>query len=55
MTRLLGASLDASDVILMTFIILQDSYMEPTHEGSDVVNVIESKLCISIHLWSGSL
>ena len=35
MTRLLAVPLDASDVFLMTFMILQDSYMEPTRVGSD--------------------
>ena len=35
MTRLLAVLLDASDVFLMTFMILQDSYMEPTRVGSD--------------------
>ena len=34
-TRLLAVPLDASDVFLMTFMILQDSYMEPTRVGSD--------------------
>ena len=36
MTRLLAVPLDASDVFLMTFMILQDSYMEPTRVGSDI-------------------
>ena len=36
MTRLLAVPLDESDVFLMTFMILQDSYMEPTRVGSDV-------------------
>ena len=35
MTRLLAVPLDASDVFLMTFMIPQDSYMEPTRVGSD--------------------
>ena len=34
-TRLLAIPLDTSDVFLMTFMILQDSYMEPTRVGSD--------------------
>ena len=34
-TRLLAVPLDAGDVFFMTFIILQDSYMEPTPAGSD--------------------
>ena len=37
MTRLLAVPLDASDVFLMTFMILQDSYMEPTRVGSDTL------------------
>ena len=37
MTRLLAVPLDASDVFLMTFMILQDSYMEPTRVGSDMI------------------
>ena len=37
MTRLLAVPLDASDVFLMTFMILQDSYMEPTRVGSDIL------------------
>ena len=36
MTRLLAVLLDASDVFLMTFMILQDSYMEPTRVDSDM-------------------
>ena len=36
MTRLLAVPLDASDVFKMTFMILQDSYMEPTRVGSDM-------------------
>ena len=39
MTRLLADTLDASDVFLMTFMILQDSYMEPTHVGSDILAI----------------
>ena len=35
MTRLLAVPLDESDVFLMTFMILQDSYIEPTRVGSD--------------------
>ena len=40
MTRLLAVPLDASDVFLMTFMILQDSYMEPTRVGLFVVQTI---------------
>ena len=40
MTRLLAVPLDESDVFLMTFMILQDSYMEPTRVGSDNNNYI---------------
>ena len=39
MTRLLAVPLDASDVFLMTFMILQDSYMEPTRVGSDIYHI----------------
>ena len=35
MTRFLNVPLDVSDVFLMTFMILLDSYMEPTRVGSD--------------------
>ena len=31
----LNVPLDVSDVFLMTFMILLDSYMEPTRVGSD--------------------
>ena len=34
-TRFLNVPLDVSDVFLMTFMILLDSYMEPTRVGSD--------------------
>ena len=36
-TRFLNVPLDVSDVFLMTFMILLDSYMEPTRVGSDIV------------------
>ena len=35
-TRFLNVPLDVSDVFLMTFMILLDSYMEPTRVGSDI-------------------
>ena len=35
MTRFLNVPLDVSDVFIMTFMILLDSYMEPTRVGSD--------------------
>ena len=35
MTRFLNVPLDVCDVFIMTFMILQDSYMEPTRVGSD--------------------
>ena len=35
-TRFLNVPLDVSDVFLMTFMILLDSYMEPTRVGSDM-------------------
>ena len=35
MTRFLAVPLDVSDVFKMTFMILHDSYMEPTRVGSD--------------------
>ena len=34
-TRFLNVPLDVSDVFLMTFMILLDSYMEPTRVGSE--------------------
>ena len=37
MTRFLNVPLDVSDVLIMTFMILQDSYMEPTRVGSDML------------------
>ena len=43
MTRLLAVPLDASDVFLMTFMILQDSYMEPTRVGSDTCLICKKK------------
>ena len=36
MTRFLNVPLDVTDVFIMTFMILQDSYMEPTRVGSDI-------------------
>ena len=48
MTRLLAVPLDASDVFLMTFMILQDSYMEPTRVGSDIVDAIKWNSCFSV-------
>ena len=36
MTRFLNVPLDVSDVFIMTFMILLDSYMEPTRVGSDM-------------------
>ena len=41
MTRLLAVPLDASDVFLMTFMIHQDSYMEPTRVGSDQLAIFK--------------
>ena len=37
MTRFLNVPLDVTDVFIMTFMILQDSYMEPTRVGSDSI------------------
>ena len=34
-TRFINVPLDVSDISIMTFMILQDSYMEPTCIGSD--------------------
>ena len=39
-TRLLAVPLDASDVsVFKDFVIMQDSYMEPTRVGSDYPNI----------------
>ena len=38
-TRFLNVPLDVSDVFLMAFMILLDSYMEPTRVGSDNVSI----------------
>ena len=35
-TRFLNVPIDVSDVFIMTFMILQDSYMEPTRVGSNI-------------------
>ena len=45
MTRFLNVPLDVSDVFIMTFMILLDSYMEPTRVGSDgpVIYVVSLK------------
>ena len=44
MTRFLNVPLDVSDVFLMTFMILLDSYMEPTRVGSDNLGGVRSNL-----------
>ena len=48
MTRFLNVPLDVSDVFIMTFMILLDSYMEPTRVGSDIPLNIESQPAISL-------
>ena len=42
-TRFLNVPLDVSDVFLMTFMILLDSYMEPTRVGSDMYDSCRSE------------
>ena len=44
-TRFLNVPLDVSDVFLMTFMILLDSYMEPTRVGSDLFHVPSAEDC----------
>ena len=47
-TRFLNVPLDVSDVFIMTFMILLDSYMEPTRVGSDkarLLNVFDTLTC----------
>ena len=39
MTRFLNVPLDVSDIVLMTFMILLDSYMKPTRVGSDYIYI----------------
>ena len=57
MTRLLAVPLDASDVFLMTFMILQDSYMEPTRVGSNSTHLIHAthNLIMSSYSYSFDL
>ena len=52
MTRRLAVPLDVSDVFIMTFMILQDSYMEPTRVGSDSWVIVALRYRFLIPSWS---
>ena len=42
--------LDVSDVFLMTFMILLDSYMEPTRVGSDIGCISPYEYIMQVHV-----
>ena len=57
-TRFLNVPLDVSDVFLMTFMILLDSYMEPTRVGSIYKYELElylHNLHVGLHINRSSL
>ena len=54
-TRFLNVPLDVSDVFLMTFMILLDSYMEPTRVGSDNKKLFKCSSFESLYLTSEQL
>ena len=43
--------LDVSDVFIMTFMILQDSYMEPTRVGSDKEASVLHPIAVKVEVW----